>query len=321
MPACLDEPGNTLCRTVYDVTGQDWLADSAEVLVATPAKILLIVVVALVVRYLLHRSIRRITRTTGQGTVPLVLRPIKERHGKLLEQVGERRLQRSETIGSVLRSFVSLITLSIAVMLILDELGINLAPILASAGVAGVALGFGAQHLVRDFLSGIFMILEDQYGVGDVVDLGEASGTVEAMGLRVTTLRDLNGIVWYVRNGEILRVGNRTQGHAQVVLDLPVAHDTDLDQARRAMKEVADGLWRDEDFSAAILAEPEDVGVESITAEGVLIRLRVRTGTADQWRVARELRLRIKERFDAEGIRTPPPYGGARPDLRPGDVP
>lgn len=314
-PDCADTGG--LCKVIYDVTGQDWLAASAETLIAKPARILLIIVVALLVRYLLHRAIRRITHTTGEGRVPMALRPLTRRGG-VMQQVGERRQQRSETIGSVLRSVVSLITLSVAVMLILGELGINLAPIVASAGIVGVALGFGAQNLVRDFISGIFMILEDQYGVGDVVDLGEATGTVEAMGLRVTTLRDVNGMVWYVRNGEVLRVGNKTQGYAQVVLDLPVAHSTDLDAARGAMKEVADQLWQEPDWSEALLAEPQDLGVESITAEGIMLRLQVRTTTSEQWRVARELRLRIKERFDDEGIRTPPPYGALRPDQGPG---
>ncbi len=319
-PDCVDATGNSLCKLVYEVTGQDWLAASADTLIAKPAKILLIIVVALLVRFLLHRAIRRITRTTGEGALPVALRPLRERTGTVLKEVGERRRQRSETIGSVLRSVVSLITLSVATMLILGELGINLAPIVASAGIVGVALGFGAQNLVRDFISGIFMILEDQYGVGDVVDLGEASGTVEAMGLRVTTLRDINGMVWYVRNGEVLRVGNKTQGYAQVVLDLPVAHSTDLDAARAAMKDIADQLRAEPDWAEAMLDEPQDLGVESITAEGIMLRLQVRTTTSDQWRVARELRLRIKERFDADGIKTPPPYGALRPDLGSGSI-
>jgi len=312
-PSCVEDAGSSLCSVVYDVTGVDWLAAGANALIATPSKIVLIIVVALVVRFLLHRAIRRLTHTSAEGRVPGALRPLKDRTGSVLKHVGERRRQRAETIGSVLRSVVSLLTLSVATMLVLGELGINLAPIIASAGIVGVALGFGAQNLVKDFISGIFMILEDQYGVGDVVDLGEATGSVEAMGLRVTTLRDMNGVVWYVRNGEVLRVGNKTQGWSQVVLDLPVAHDTDLDAARVAMKQVADDLRLDPDWAEAFLGEPEDLGVESITAAGITVRLQVRTTTRDQWRVARELRLRIKERFDADGIRTPPPYPGVTP--------
>jgi moderate conductance mechanosensitive channel len=177
----------------------------------------------------------------------------------------------------------------------------------ASAGVVGVALGFGAQNLIKDFIAGIGIILEDQYGVGDVVDLGEASGTVETVGLRITRLRDVNGVVWYVRNGEVLRVGNKSQGFAQVVIDMPVAHDTDLERARAVMQEVADAMYADEDWAPVLLAEPESLGVEQITAEGVFLRLVVRATNAAQWRVGRELRMRLKERFVAEGIRTPLP--------------
>ncbi len=197
--------------------------------------------------------------------------------------------------------------LAIAEVLVLGELGINVAPILASAGVVGVALGFGAQNLVKDFIAGIGIILEDQYGVGDVVDLGEASGTVEAVGLRITRLRDVNGVVWYARNGEILRVGNKSQGYAQVVIDMPVAHDTDLERCRTVMQQVADAMYAEDEWAAVLLSEPESLGVESIAAEGVVMRLQVRTTNADQWRVGRELRMRLKERFVAEDIRTPLP--------------
>jgi small-conductance mechanosensitive channel len=207
----------------------------------------------------------------------------------------------------VLRSFASFVVLGIAVVMVLGELGVNLAPILASAGVIGVALGFGAQNLVKDFIAGIGIILEDQYGVGDVVDLGEASGTVEAVGLRITRLRDAHGVVWYVRNGEVLRVGNKSQGYAQVVIDMPVAHDTDLERCRTVMQDVADAMYAEEQWSEVLLAPPESLGVESITAEGVTLRLQVRTTNADQWRVGRELRQRLKERFVAEGFRSPAP--------------
>jgi small conductance mechanosensitive channel len=191
--------------------------------------------------------------------------------------------------------------------MVLGELGVNLAPILASAGVIGVALGFGAQNLVKDFIAGIGIILEDQYGVGDVVDLGSTTGTVEAVGLRITRLRDAHGVVWYARNGEILRVGNKSQGYAQVVIDMPVAHDTDLERCRAVMQEVADALQADEDWADLLLAPPESLGAEDVTAQGVVMRVQVRTTSAAQWRVGRELRMRLAERFAAEGIRTPAP--------------
>jgi moderate conductance mechanosensitive channel len=306
VPDCADY---WLCQKIFDWFGLDWLAENARVLVATPARILLVIVLAAVVRRVAHRAIQRLTDRTATGAMPTILRPLRNRVAQNDPdgQITERRTQRAEAIGSVLRSFASIVVLGIAVVLVLGELGINLAPIVASAGVVGVALGFGAQNLIKDFIAGIGIILEDQYGVGDVVDLGEASGTVEAVGLRITRLRDVNGVVWYVRNGEVLRVGNKSQGFAQVVIDMPVAHDTDLERARRIMQQVADSMYAEEKWAAVLLAEPESLGVEQITAEGVFLRLVVRATNADQWQIGRELRMRLKERFVAEGIRTPLP--------------
>ncbi|MDQ3054369.1 MAG: mechanosensitive ion channel family protein [Actinomycetota bacterium] len=293
-----------------------WLSERAEAIGVTSAKIIVILLVALVTRFLLHRGIRRLTQRTASGDTPVILRPLSDRaRNSLKDSVipSERRTQRAAAIGSVLRSFTSVVILSITVVLILGELGINLTPIVASAGVVGVALGFGAQNLVKDFLSGIGLILEDQYGVGDVVDLGEASGTIEGVGLRITRLRDNAGVVWYVRNGEIIRVGNKSQGYAQVVLDVPVSHETDLDQARQAMQEVGDALVRDEGWADKVLGEAESLGVEQITASAIILRLQVRTTTADQWRVARELRLRIARRFSELDIASPLPIMGMGP--------
>src|SRR3954451_13146482 len=290
---------------------QQWWQETAETLVAKPLRILLVVVLAVLVRAMVNRGIRRLTDRTATGAVPSVLRPWRRR-GRQADDVGvetiaARRSQRAAAIGSVLRSFASVAILGVAVVLILGELGVNLAPILASAGVIGVALAFGAQNLVKDFIAGIGIILEDQYGVGDVVDLGEASGTVEAVGLRITRLRDSHGVVWYVRNGEVLRVGNKSQGFAQVVIDMPVAHDTDLERCRTVMQEVADAMYAEQEWSDVLLAEPESLGVESITTAGVTLRLTVRTTNADQWRVGRELRQRLNERFVAEGFKAPAP--------------
>jgi small-conductance mechanosensitive channel len=309
-PSCAAD-GTTLCARVWELTGSAWLAGNAGALIETPARILLVLVVAVVVRLMLHRGIRRLTDRTATGTVPTLLRPLRSRVAAARRDGGDqplaRRTQRAEAIGSVLRSFSSFVVLGIAVVLVLGQLGIDLAPIVASAGVVGVALGFGAQNLVKDFIAGIGIILEDQYGVGDVVDLGEVTGTVEAVGLRITRLRDAHGVVWYARNGEILRVGNKSQGFAQVVIDMPVAHDTDLERCRAVMQDVADALHADEDWSDLLLAPPESLGAEDVTAQGVVMRVQVRTTSAAQWRVGRELRMRLAERFAAEGIRTPPP--------------
>lgn len=307
-PSCVHD-STSLCAKVYDVVHSSWLATNADALIATPTRILLIVVVAVVARLLVNRGIRRLTRTTA-GAVPTVLRPLRSKAGSTPAdglQLSARRTQRAEAIGSVLRSFSSFVILGIAVVLVLGELGINLAPIVASAGVLGVALGFGAQNLVKDFIAGIGIILEDQYGVGDVVDLGEATGTVEAVGLRTTRLRDAHGVVWYARNGEIQRVGNKSQGFAQVVIDMPVAHDTDLERCRTVMQQVADELRAEEEWHDVLLAQPEALGVEDVTAQGVVMRVQVRTTSEAQWRAGRELRMRLAERFAAEGIRTPAP--------------
>ncbi|HZB49035.1 MAG TPA: mechanosensitive ion channel family protein, partial [Mycobacteriales bacterium] len=229
----------------------------------------------------------------------------KERIGPgLLETTGlvsERRRQRAETVGSLLRSIASLVIGVLALMLVLGEIGFQLGPFIAGAGIVGVALGFGAQNLVKDFLSGIFMILEDQYGVGDVVDLGEATGTVESVGLRVTRLRDVNGTVWYARNGEVLRVGNRSQGYAQVIVDLPVPYGADLTAVGAAMKAAADDLAAEPPWQDAVLEEPELVGVEQIGHERVVLRLTVKVRPADQWQLAPQLRRRIADRLDADG--------------------
>ena len=151
--------------------------------------------------------------------------------------------------------------------MILDELGIATGPLLASAGIVGIAVGFGAQALVRDVISGIFMLVEDQYGVGDVVDLGDASGVVEAVGLRVTRVRDVNGTVWYIRNGQVLRVGNQSQGWARAVLDVAIAYGEDVERAESLLLDIANGLRDDEKFGPLVLEEPEMWGIESVTAD------------------------------------------------------
>lgn len=227
-PACADQVGS-LCQRLWDWLGVEWLAANADAFVAGGLRIVLIVVVALLVRTLAHRAIRRLTRVSPNGRLPPLLRTLRARtEAQLLgPRVSTRRRQRADTIGSVLRSLVSVVVFTVAVILILSELGINIGPILASAGIVGVAVGFGAQNLVKDFISGLFMMLEDQYGVGDTVDLGPASGTVMAVSFRITTVRAPDtGDLWYVRNGEISRVGNTSQGAALPPVNSP-AEDTD----------------------------------------------------------------------------------------------
>ena len=220
-------------------------------------------------------------------------------------------MQRAKTMGSLLKSITSGVIAAIVITMVLAELGFDIGPILASAGIVGVALGFGSQTLVKDFLSGIFMIFEDQYGVGDVVNLGDGlSGTVEAVSLRVTRVRDTNGTVWYVRNGELLRVGNMSQNWARTVLDVQVSAREDLVHVRRVLTDVADDLWRDDDFDGVVIEEPEIWGVEAITPDAITLRLTLKTAPMEQWRVARVLR------GADQGPLRPRGHPGAVPDVR-----
>jgi small-conductance mechanosensitive channel len=219
----------------------------------------------------------------------------------------ERRKQRAETMGGLLKSITTGVIVVIVLIMIIDQLGFNIAPLIAGAGILGVALGFGSQTLVKDFLSGIFMILEDQYGVGDTANLGVATGTIEAVGLRVTRLRDVDGTVWYVRNGEVLAVGNMSQQWARTVLDIPVAFSEDLARVRAILQAVAESVWNDEEFRGRILEEPEVWGVERWDPDGVVVRVVLKTAPLEQWNVARETRERIKDSFDEHGIEIPLP--------------
>jgi small conductance mechanosensitive channel len=188
---------------------------------------------------------------------------------------------------------------------ILGELGVDLGPLIAGAGIAGVALGFGAQSLVKDFLSGMFMLIEDQFGVGDVIDAGDAVGTVEAVSLRTTRIRSVDGTLWHVPNGTIARVGNKSQEWSRALLDVEVAYGVDLERAQEVIKAAADSIWKDDLWSTSVIEEPEVWGVEKLGTTGVAIRLVVKTKPADQWKVLRALRQRITQAFAEAGIATP----------------
>jgi small conductance mechanosensitive channel len=282
-------------------TGTAW-----EWFVATPGAIVLIIVIGLTLRWFFRRSIDRMVARTASGNAPGSL---GARAGSLLIDMNPaaaaRRHQRANTMGSLLKSVSTGVILSIIGVMVLSKVGIDIAPVIASAGIIGVALGFGAQNLVKDFLSGIFMILEDQYGVGDVIDAGEATGTVEAVSLRVTRLRDINGTVWYVRNGEIARIGNQSQNWARAVLDITVSYDSDLTHVQAVLLDEAHQLFVTDDFAGVILEEPEVWGVQDFGKDGAVVRVALKTAPLQQWFVARAMRQRIKARFDVEGITIP----------------
>ena len=307
------EDDASLCNLTYDQTGDATLSTAVDWVVGKPSALLGLILIGLLVRWVLHRLIDRVVRKAEHGVLPDRLsRAVSGgRMGAALnlrEDPGyTRRVQRAATMGSLLKSIVTGVVLTVVTLMFIAELGYDIGPLIASAGIIGVAIGFGSQALVKDFLSGIFMIFEDQYGVGDVVDVGEATGTVEAVSLRVTRLRDVDGTVWYVRNGEIMRVGNMSQNWARTVLDIPVSFSEDLHRVRGILQDVAHGLWEDEDFKDVIIEEPEVWGVERWDPDGVVVRVTLKTAPLEQWEVAREMRQRIKTRFDYEGIEIPLP--------------
>ena len=292
------------------------LANLTDWFIGLPLAIAGLIGLGLVIRFVLHRLVDRLVSRAEASGLPARVgwfsrrrRTTEVTHTQELRDLAAatRRVQRAKTMGDLLKSVITGVLVAIFGTMILSQVGVNIAPIIASAGILGIALGFGAQSLVKDFLSGVFMIFEDQFGVGDIVDVGEASGTVEAVSLRVTRLRDLDGTVWYVPNGEILRVGNKSQNWSRAVVDVGVGYDEDLARAKRVLAEVAHDLWEDEDYRSVIIEEPEVTGVEALTPDAITLRVLVKTQPMEQWAVARELRQRIKARFDHEGIEIPFP--------------
>jgi small conductance mechanosensitive channel len=328
--ACGEDPTFT-CRWVFERTDSRSWAELADIVFAKPLTIAVIIVVALVVHRLADRVINRFERTLAGEHPPA--RRIKRRLRKtsLGQRLPEsvlatgayslRSAARAATLGVVLRSLAGFVIWTIAVITILGELGINLGPLVASAGIAGLALGFGAQSLVKDFLAGMFIIVEDQYGVGDAIDAGEMAGTavvgvVEAVSLRTTRIRDWDGTVWHVPNGQILRVGNKSQQWGRAVLDVMVGPTADLDQAQRIVKETADALWSEEEWRRRVLAEPELIGVNAIAPEGATIQVVAQTLPDARLGVLRELRTRVKAALDDAGV-PPPLVPGITPSARP----
>lgn len=298
------------CSTAYDLSHNKSVAETADAL-AKPLKIALILLIAYIAVRVARRVIKLVVRRLQDEATRNKLTEFRKKTGLALLDTSPtpslRGMQRAETFGTVLRGIVAVVIWLVAFLLVLGEFDINLTPLIAGAGVLGVALGFGAQSIVRDLLTGMFMLLEDQFGVGDVIDAGEASGTVEGVSLRTTRLRDVEGVVWHIPNGEIKRVGNKSQQWSRAVLDIAVAYETDIPGAIDVIKHTADDMWRDQAFAAVILGEPEVWGVEELGVDRILIRLVVKTRPLEQWNVARELRARIKAAFDAAGIEMPFP--------------
>ncbi|MFN8018052.1 MAG: mechanosensitive ion channel family protein [Acidimicrobiales bacterium] len=289
--ACGADAGSA-CRWTLERTGSVATAKVVDWFFDVPVKVLVILAVSWIAAWLLRRAIKRLGERIGGISVA--------------GEVNVRAAARAETITSVLRSLTSVVIGTFAFIYVLDALGWSIGPLIAGAGLAGIALGFGAQSLVRDFLAGLFLLLEDQYGVGDVVDLGEATGTVEKVTLRATRLRDANGTVWHVPNGVVQRVGNKSQQWARAVLDVPVAPTADLERAAEVIGAAARAVWASEEAAPDVLAEPEVLGLEYLGPDAATIRVQGKTRPGAQWRVSRQLRVKVAEALAEAEIALPP---------------
>ena len=282
----------------------------------TPIALAIIVIGALVCRWLIIRAINFGTRTAIHRAANQRKHPESRAQRILAMAVGadnERYDQRISTVASLLRNLTSIVVGLVLVLTAIDVLGIPLTPLLASAGVGGIALAFGAQSLVKDFLSGIFMIMEDQYGVGDLIDTGEVRGTVETVGLRVTRVRDATGTVWYVRNGEILKLGNQSQGWSTAIIDVPVAYDEDAGKVMAILEDVSTAIDEDPAFADVLLERPTVAGVNAVTATTMSIRMMAKTAPNQHWGLQRALLERSLTALGKAGVRSPAPNLGVLP--------
>ncbi|HEX6308169.1 MAG TPA: mechanosensitive ion channel family protein [Longimicrobiales bacterium] len=278
---------DSVVQTIADF---DWReALQWEVLV----RIAIVVVVGILTYRIVKILIRRLLQREIEEEDPLVRR---------------LREQRSQTIASLLAS-VALVTISVVVILtILNILLDDIGPILASFGILGLAFSFGAQSLVKDVISGTFMLIEGQFAIGDVVRIGDTAGAVERITLRTTVLRDLHGNVHIIPNGEITRVTNMTKAWSRAVLNIGVAYKEDVDRVIEVLRDIGTGFHGDPEWSALLLEEPVVLGIDDFADSAVVIRMMAKTLPLKQWEVARELRRRIKRRFDREGIEIPFPH-------------
>lgn len=272
------------------------------------AKALGVVILAIIARALVGRLIKRLT------TMLIEQKPDgSSRFGTLIAPSATARArheQRVRTVGSLLRNVGDVVITLVAILTVLAIFDIPMGPLLASAGIGGVAIGFGAQSLVKDYLSGIFMLAEDQFGVGDLVEIGDIRGTVEQVTLRVTKLRDAAGVLWYIRNGEVLTLGNVSQGTTSAIVDIPIAPDEDVDRAVEVLRSAVEGMDQESEYADVLIATPTVLGVGAIDASQVTLQVSINTAPNQQWGVARDIRRRGQAALVKEGIRGPRLPGG-----------
>ncbi|MCU0301406.1 MAG: mechanosensitive ion channel family protein [Candidatus Nanopelagicales bacterium] len=300
----LAEPAAALVQPLADAAPENWWDGFWGIGLTVGLIIVVAALLHLLVARIINRAVKRWIASGHSRADSLVDNPEEtvELQAMIMSQ---RREQRARAVGQLLRSAFALLIWGTAVLLALTELGVNIAPLIASAGVLGVALGFGAQTLVKDYLSGFFLIVEDQYGVGDLVDVGPVIGNVEEVTLRITRIRDMTGVVWYVRNGEILRVANQSQGWTMASAVIPVAYDANLEQLRRIVTEVGTEMANDPETSRMMLGRPTFAGVDAVSGEAVYVRIVAKARASQQVPLTRELRERLKVAFDRNGVVVP----------------
>ena len=267
------------------------LLDRMIAWVSTSGLRIILIVVIMVIAFRLIRGAMRKLETLLKGTLPT-----------------PAQVKRAETLSHVVRDVGRMAIMAVSALMILSELGLNLGPLLAAAGIGGLAIGFGAQNIVKDVLSGFFILLEDSIGVGDVVEIAGVGGLVEEVRLRTIRLRDLSGNVHVVPNGSVDKVKNMTKDYSYYLFDLGVAYREDVDEVMAVVQEIAEGLRADESFAADILEPLEMLGVDQFADSAVIIKCRIKTVPIKQWRVGREMNRRIKKTFDAKGIEIPFPH-------------
>ena len=299
------EQASFVCETVYEWSGSRVLAGLASWFIERGLTVLLMLLAGWLVSRIVKRAIAhfrdKIDRPSLRdvGRDPLVSQEAEELRAKA----------RADTLATVFRSVALILIWVFTGLLALGQLGINLAPLIAGAGIAGVAIGFGSRAAVEDFLSGLFMMIEDTYSVGDDIDFGKGRGTVEKVSLRSTSIRTRQGVVWTVPNGKIAHVANFSQLWARAQIDVEVSYNCDLRQAMEVIRQAGQEMWEDPEWGGDELSEPPQVkGVQSLGESGIFIRVRAKTRSSVQWRTERELRLRIKEALDAAGIEMPFPH-------------
>ena len=262
-------------------------------------------------QYLNDPSIRIALIAVGGFVAVMFFRLITRRIVQRIERPGEEEKRewelRAKTLARITNNFISIAIITVAIFLILSEVGIQIGPLLAAAGIAGLAIGFGAQSLVKDFLSGFFILLENQYRVGDVIKVGDMSGTVEKMTLRITALRDIQGVLHFIPNGEIKSVSNMTYHWSRMLVEVGVAYKENVDKVIETLKSICTEFYADEPWKTDLLEEPQVVGVEALADSQVTIRVTAKTKPLKQWDAMREFRRRVKNKFDELGIEIPFP--------------